>query len=173
MSFFNVPMVQEYSSTETATPWKKFHFILSERSDFLWIDNMSIAVHAFGMRMLKLLLLDERWLQRYVNKFVYLSNLPLIVKMFTSCLKRMRSVLFVFMKWIMLPAACSRLWSRDSDFCKGSLLWGDDIIVVFFPSFLCVYRFSIHIYLSIYLIQENVSNLSEYIRNKFTILYLL
>ena len=38
-------MVDPQSSTDTTSAWKKSCFILSERSDFYMIDDLSIAVH--------------------------------------------------------------------------------------------------------------------------------
>ena len=52
-------MVHQYSSTGKAAAWKK--------SDFRMIDNLSIAVHAFSVRMLTSLSVDELLLPRYVN----------------------------------------------------------------------------------------------------------
>ena len=39
-------MVQPHSSTDTVTAWKNSRYILSERSDFHMIINLSIAIHA-------------------------------------------------------------------------------------------------------------------------------
>ena len=41
--FIKVQVVQPYNSTDTATAWKNSHFILSERSDFYLVVNLSIA----------------------------------------------------------------------------------------------------------------------------------
>ena len=54
-----------YSSTDTDS--KKSHFILIERSYLNMIDNLPIAVHAFPMRMLTSLSVDEILLPKYVN----------------------------------------------------------------------------------------------------------
>ena len=48
------------------TAWKNSWFILSERSDFLMINNLS-AVHAFVRCMLTLLSVDEILLPKYLN----------------------------------------------------------------------------------------------------------
>ena len=50
------------SSTDTTTAWKKSFFILSERSNFDMLINLSIAIHALWM--LTLLTVDEIMLQR-------------------------------------------------------------------------------------------------------------
>ena len=42
-----------------ATAWKKYGFILSEKSDFHMVDNLSIEVHAFLIHMLISLSVDE------------------------------------------------------------------------------------------------------------------
>ena len=60
-------MVHSYSSTDTDTPWKKFCFILSDRSDFYMIDNLLIAAHTFARHMLTSLSVDEILLLRYVG----------------------------------------------------------------------------------------------------------
>ena len=45
----NFQIVQPYSSTNIATAGKKSHFILSERSGFCMINNLSKAVHVLPM----------------------------------------------------------------------------------------------------------------------------
>ena len=40
-----------YSRIDTTVTWKKLRFILSDRSDFRMIDNLSIAVHVFARRI--------------------------------------------------------------------------------------------------------------------------
>ena len=44
--------VQPYSSTDTATVWKNSSFILSERSDFHVVIDLSIVVHVLSVCML-------------------------------------------------------------------------------------------------------------------------
>ena len=66
-SFVNIQVLHPYSSTDTATAYKKSCFILSERSSFHMINNLSVAIHAFAMCMLTLLSVDEILLSRYVN----------------------------------------------------------------------------------------------------------
>ena len=41
----SVHLVHLYSRSGTNVAWRKFRFILSDRSDFHMIDNLSIAVH--------------------------------------------------------------------------------------------------------------------------------
>ena len=60
-------MVQLYSSTDTPAAWKVSGFILSERSDFQMVDNLSIAFHALSMYMLKSLSVEEILLPRHMN----------------------------------------------------------------------------------------------------------
>ena len=60
-------MGQPYSSNDTATAWKEFRFILSERSDFYMIDNQSVSFLTFARRMLTSLSVDEILLPRYMN----------------------------------------------------------------------------------------------------------
>ena len=60
-------MVQQCSSTFTATACKNFHFILSERSDFHIALSIAVAVHALSMRMWTSFLLDEILLPRHMN----------------------------------------------------------------------------------------------------------
>ena len=52
MYFISIQVVHPYSSTNTVIAWKKSCFILSKRSDFYMIDNLSIAIHALTMHML-------------------------------------------------------------------------------------------------------------------------
>ena len=65
-----------YSSTDTARVWENSRFILSERSDFHLIDDLSITFRAFAMRMLTSLSLDERLLPRYVKWSTNFKGLP-------------------------------------------------------------------------------------------------
>ena len=65
--FVSVQAVNPCGTTDTATAWKKSHFILLEGTDFYMIDSLSITVHAFVMRMLTLLSVDEILLPMYVN----------------------------------------------------------------------------------------------------------
>ena len=65
-------MVQLYSSTDMVTHLKNSCFVLS---DFYMVDNLSIAVHVFPMRMLTLLSIDEILLPRYMNGSINLRGL--------------------------------------------------------------------------------------------------
>ena len=47
--------------------WKKLRFILSVRSDFLIIDSLLIAVHAFVSLVSMSFSVDSTLLPRYVN----------------------------------------------------------------------------------------------------------
>ena len=63
-SFFSsrlvsVHVVHPYSSIDTTAAWKKLRFILSVRSDFHVIENLSIAVHAFVSRVSMSFSVDE------------------------------------------------------------------------------------------------------------------
>ena len=60
-------MVHSYNSIDTVTAWKKYNFILSERSDFYMIDNLSIALYTFTKRILTSLLVDEILLPKHMN----------------------------------------------------------------------------------------------------------
>ena len=44
MHFVSIHIVHPFSSIDTATVWKKYHLILSDRSNFD-IDNLSVAIH--------------------------------------------------------------------------------------------------------------------------------
>ena len=65
LCFVSVFVVHSYSITDTATTWKKSHFLLG-RSDIHMINNMSKAFHAFARHMLTLLSVDEMLLLRYL-----------------------------------------------------------------------------------------------------------
>ena len=112
MSFIRILVVHPYSSIGTASAWKKSCFILLERSDFHMIDNISIAVHAFSVQKLTLLLVYEILLLRYVNCSTNFRGLPLKVEM-APCLRYIKSVLFAFMLRPMPPAAWYKLCSWD------------------------------------------------------------
>ena len=53
--FFNQQVMKLYNSSDTAINWKNFCFILSGRSGFYMINNMSIVVLAFPIPILKIL----------------------------------------------------------------------------------------------------------------------
>ena len=55
MWFVSIGVVHSYSSTDTDTAWEKSCFILSNEYNFHMIDNQSITVHAFPMRMILLI----------------------------------------------------------------------------------------------------------------------
>ena len=63
-----VQVVQPYSSTDITTAWKNCRFNLSVRSDFYLTDNLLVAAHAFPIRVLTSLSVDEILLPRYVLK---------------------------------------------------------------------------------------------------------
>ena len=111
-NIFCIYMVHLYSSMNTAQ--KETCFISSDRSDFLMIDNFSIAFHTFTKCMSTSLWVEETLLPRYENWLTSLRGLPLLVVIAPSCLKHMNSVLFVFMWRAMPTAACSRLRRSDS-----------------------------------------------------------
>ena len=67
MPFISIHVVHPYSSIDTTTAWKKTHSILSDRSVFLMIDDLLIAVHTFTNQILTSLSLDEMLLPRYMN----------------------------------------------------------------------------------------------------------
>ena len=69
-------MVQPYNSTYTINAWKTSCFLLSERSDFSMIDNLSIPVHALPMCLLTSLSVDEILLPKYVNWFINFRGFP-------------------------------------------------------------------------------------------------
>ena len=89
-------------------------FILSNRSEFDMINNLSIGLHAFARHMLTPLSVNEMLLPRYMNWSTNSRGLPLRVEMVPFYLKHMYSVLFAFTSRLMPPTACSRLLRRDS-----------------------------------------------------------
>ena len=48
MRLLYVHVVHPYCSIDTPATWKKSRYILSDRSNFYMIDNLSIAIHAFA-----------------------------------------------------------------------------------------------------------------------------
>ena len=65
--FVIVHVVNPCSCIDSVTTLEKYHFILSDISDFHMMDNLSIVVQAFTRRMLTLISEDEMLLPRYVN----------------------------------------------------------------------------------------------------------
>ena len=52
MHLVSLHVVHQFSSMNPATTSKKSRFILSDRSDFHMIDNLSLAVYAFASQRL-------------------------------------------------------------------------------------------------------------------------
>ena len=99
---------------DTATAWKKSHFILSDRLDFHMIDSLSITLPTLANYMLTSLSGDEILLPRYVIWSTNFRGLPLRMKIAHFHLKYMNSVLLAFTKRPMPPAACSKLCHKVS-----------------------------------------------------------
>ena len=93
---FSIHVVHPYSIIDTATTWKKSHFILLNWSNFHMIDNMSLAFNAFTRSMLTSPSVDEILLLRYANWSTNFRGLPFRVEMAPFYLKHMCSVLFQF-----------------------------------------------------------------------------
>ena len=117
-SFFSIlcqhQVVHPYSSMDTTAAWKKWYFILSDRSDFHMTDNLSIPVHAFASHILMLFSVDETLLLRQMNLFTIFRESPFSVEMWPLLLQHMYSVLSAFTWRSKQPATRSRLCSRDS-----------------------------------------------------------
>ena len=92
MHFVSIHVVHPYSSIDTTAAWKKYYFILSDRSNFHIINKLLIAVHAFARRILTSLSVDEILLSRYVNLSTNFRGLLFRAKMAPSHLKYMYSV---------------------------------------------------------------------------------
>ena len=56
----SIHVVHPYSRIDMAAAWKKLRFILSDRSDFHMIDNLSIAVHDFTSHILMSFSVDNK-----------------------------------------------------------------------------------------------------------------
>ena len=110
----NCTATYKYTSSGTKTTWKTFHFDLSDRSDFRITDSLSMAVHTFAQHIVTSLSVDETLLLRYVKLSTNFRKPSFRLTMAPSLLKHMYSVLSAFMWRSIPPAACSRLYSRDS-----------------------------------------------------------
>ena len=87
MCFVSILVVHPFSSNDTVKAWKKSYFILSEKSDFYMINNLSVVVYTFTRCRLILLSVDDILLLKYVNWSTNSRCLPLKVEMTPSCLK--------------------------------------------------------------------------------------
>ena len=111
----SVHLVHPYSRIDMTAARKKLRFILSDKSDFHMIDNLSIAVHAFASRTLMWFLVYETLLPRYVNLSTNFKESPFGMEMSPFFkLKHMYSVLSAFTRRSIPPAVCPRLCNRDS-----------------------------------------------------------
>ena len=111
MCFVCSHVVHPYNSMDTSTAWMRSHFILSDRSDFDMIDNLSIAVHAFTWHTLTLLSVDETRLTRYVNLSTNFSGEPLRVNMAPFLLKHILCFICVHVE---ANPAGFQLWSTPT-----------------------------------------------------------
>ena len=110
----SVQVVHPYSSTDTATVWKKSHYILSsEWSDFYILDNLSVEVHAFPMRMLISFSVDEILQLRYVNWFTNFRGLPLEVEKAPPYLKH-NGLCFICVHTKAIASRSFRLFCRNA-----------------------------------------------------------
>ena len=66
---------------------KKFHFILSDKSDFHMIHYLSIVVNAFASRILMSFSVDEAMLLRLMNLSTSFREPPFSVEMFSFFIK--------------------------------------------------------------------------------------
>ena len=92
----------------------KQHVTFLDRSDFYFINNLSIAVKAFTGCTLTSLSIDEILLSRYVNRSTNFESFLLKVEMAISCLKYMYSFFIYAQKRPISLATISRLCSWDS-----------------------------------------------------------
>ena len=98
MRSVSIHVVHPYSSIDIVIAWKKSHLILSDRSDFHMINNLSIAVYVFGSNILSAESDVHICLAMCVNWTTNFRGLPLKEEMAPpSHLRHMNSVLFVFM----------------------------------------------------------------------------
>ena len=122
-----VHVVHPYSRIDTTAAWKKLGFILSDRSDFHMINNLSIAIHAFAMHILMSFSVGETRLPRYV----YLSNNfrepPFKVEMSSFVIKR--QVLRFVSIHIETNAICCLLQTMYQGFGLGWCIWKTHYII--------------------------------------------
>ena len=112
--FVSIHVVHPLVRIDIAIDWKKYRFILSERSIFHTIDTRSIAFYVFTRCMPTALSVDEILLSRYVNLCTNFISLPTKVKMAPFLLKHMYNVLFAFTNLPMPLATCFKLCIRAS-----------------------------------------------------------
>ena len=122
IALVSVHVVHLYSRIDTSTAWKKFSFILSDRSDFHTIGSLSITIHVFAMRIMVSLSVDEILLPRHMNSFTNFKEPPFRVELSPSWLKHLYSVLSDF-TWrpICSAAFCNRDLARVGVFARGTM----------------------------------------------------
>ena len=98
------------SSIYTTAAWKKLRFILSVRSDFHMIDNLSIAVHIFVSRVSMSFSVDETLLPRKVNLSTNFREVPSYVEMSPVWLWHKYSALCA-LTWRPMPAAARYIYN--------------------------------------------------------------
>ena len=103
-----------YSIIDTTAAWKKLSFILSDRSDFHMIDNLSFAVHAFTSHISVPFSVDETQLPNKSNLSASFREPPFSVEVSPFWLKHMYSVLSAFTYRPMPSASCYRRCRRNS-----------------------------------------------------------
>ena len=94
-SLLKIHSVHPHSSMNTASARKKY-FILSDRSNFYMIYNLSIVLLVYTRRMLTSFFVNKMLLPRYVNWSANSWGFPLRVEIVPFYLKHIFSVLFAF-----------------------------------------------------------------------------
>ena len=105
MCFVSVHVIHPYSSMNLDIAWKKC-FILSDKSEFHMINNLSRAYYTFTRCILTSFSVDEILLPRYVYSSTNFRGLPLRMEMAPSCLRHINC-------FICIPVACSRGYAEE------------------------------------------------------------
>ena len=79
--FVSIHMVNPYNRIDSTAVRRKILFILSDKSDFHMIDDLSIVVHTFASHILRLFSVDETLLPGYVNLSTSFREPPFSVEM--------------------------------------------------------------------------------------------
>ena len=112
-------MVWPNNSTDMATTWKIYHFILSVIFNFHIVNSLSIAVLVFPKRILSV---DEILLPRFVKWFTNFRGWSYNVEKSVSCFKHMNRIHIEANASCCLFHAMQQTFSLGRCICKNYLI---------------------------------------------------
>ena len=124
-----IQVVQPYNSTDTATIRKNYRLILSESLDFQMVDNFSISVYAFSLRIITSLSVDAIFLPRCMKCSTNFWDLSFNVELSSFCLKHKFYFIWVHVE---ANAPCGLFPSIQQTLCLFKCICDKRLIICVF-----------------------------------------